>query len=68
MRAKATARAKVELEVSLDDHWGDECTVGQIMKQAKVGAVSKVHKIISVARGIDIVGSVEVTAIFVEDK
>jgi len=31
---QATAKVKLELELSLDDTWGDDCTVGQIHKQA----------------------------------
>ncbi len=67
MEHKATARVRVELDVFLSDTWGKDCTVEQIMKQAKDSACGYVEKTIRDKPRIERVGPVRVTAIFVEE-
>lgn len=66
----STARAKVivTIEVSLTDTWGTDCTVGQIQKQAKDGALGKLRKMAENTSGIKIVSPpMDVKAIIVDE-
>lgn len=40
----ATARATVTIEIPINDSWGEDCTVGQIYKQAEDSARGKIAK------------------------
>lgn len=67
MSVKATIKAT--LEISVDSRWGDDCTVGQVRKQALDGA----NLILSKALGKDpnrikMMGKTEVLSIhYTED-
>ena len=55
-----TATVKVTLEIKADSTWGDDCTVGQVKKQA----IDSARKIIGKAldkspNNIDLIGQIE---------
>jgi hypothetical protein len=41
---QAIAKVTMTVEVPLDQPWGDDCTIGQVLKQAKDSARQKVAK------------------------
>lgn len=53
----ATAKVRVELEISIPSTWGDECTVGQVRKQAKDSAEGILRKM-AAKNKIKIIGDI----------
>lgn len=43
---RAVARVKVVVEVQLTQPWGDDCTLGQLNKQAREDAILQVQRLI----------------------
>lgn len=67
-KIKAKARVKILLEISLPDVWGEDCSVGQVHKQAKDSAVNIVsQKIAASMKEMRMIGEVEVVCILVEE-
>jgi hypothetical protein len=44
MRVQATAKVLVVLEVESDGLWGPDCSIDQVQRQARDGAVQRVNK------------------------
>jgi hypothetical protein len=70
---RATARVRITIEIGPDDTWGSDCTVEQIMKQAKESALGRLDKLMHGTLPRDrhpqefrIVAAPEVTAVLVD--
>lgn len=64
-----SATAKVIITVEIDNtggSWGKDCTVEQIHKQARQGAMNRLGQLIQRERGIRIVGEPRVLGITYE--
>jgi hypothetical protein len=65
VKAGATARVQVTVEVDAGSSWGGDCTVEQIHKQAGEQAISLIHRHLNKERGFQIVGQPHVLAVLV---
>ena len=68
MKTRATATVKITLHVSNLGAWGEDCSIGQLHRQAKEGAAGMVRRALRDADGkplpdIHIVGDPVVTGI-----
>ena len=74
MATQSTARVRLVVEIALDDCWGDDCTCGQVFKQAQsaaLGAITNLGNPINAAdlsHRLRIVGEPEVVQIIQERK
>jgi hypothetical protein len=66
-RLKAHARVQLTVSIDLKDTWGNECTINQIQKQAKDGAISSMWKWVE-ETGVTIVGEPKVTIVIIENE
>jgi hypothetical protein len=65
IQARARVQVMLEVEASL---WGDDCTVGQVHKQAADDALATVRKIIEANKSkAVIVGTPKVTGVLTEN-
>jgi hypothetical protein len=46
-RVRATARVKVILQISVNSPWGPDCTIEQVMNQARDSAIDELGRFIS---------------------
>lgn len=46
MKIKATARVQLTIELETSAPWGEECTIGQLQKQAADEAILRTQKLI----------------------
>lgn len=60
----AYAKVTVEVEVPISSSWGNDCTMGQIYKQAADEARNRMNKICT-QNGLRVVGDFKVTAVAV---
>jgi len=51
-RTKSTATVLVTLEVDLDGVWGSDCTIDQVLKQARREGEELVRKIVGAERRV----------------
>ena len=66
---QATARVTVTVEIRVDDAWGEDCSMGQIVRQATEsarGVLSRMRKKPEHPLPFTIVGEPTVKAIFVD--
>lgn len=63
IRAKARVQVTIEVEASV---WGDDCTIGQLYKQAASDGVTAVSKLLHQTSGATIVGHPNVIGIITE--
>jgi len=64
-----TAKVVVTLEIhNTGGHWDDECSIGQIKKQAKDSAVQEIRRMIQEQAKIYLVGEPRVTVILIDDE
>jgi len=73
MGVRATAKVQVTIELSLDDAWGEDCTVGQIHKQSCDGARNTLNNKLSLIKAIEsnslrIIYPIKVTGIIYEQQ
>jgi len=67
-KMKATAKVKLTLEIPIGSSWGKDCTVDQVMKQAKNEAADIVHRVIY-RSGLHVkILSTEVKAVFANEQ
>jgi hypothetical protein len=64
------ARVLLTIEVPVNSSWGDDCTVGQIYKQAADEALGYIRNLESHGRParLTVIGEPRVTAVFVPNK
>ena len=76
------ATCTVELQIDLDDVWTEETTMGQIVKQAKEGAIDRVQRVFADAatddkdlvckrrnnHGVSLIGISKVVTRVIEEK
>jgi len=73
LKIDGRARVQVTLEIQCAQ-WGDDCSIGQLHRQASAEALAKVRSIISNANdkvkvyGVSIVGEPMVIAVLTEEK
>ena len=48
----STARVTLTLEIEVESTWGDDCTVGQVYKQAQDGAMGTISQMVA-ASGVN---------------
>ncbi len=63
--SKATAHVTLTVEITVGSTWGDNCTVGQIYKQAAEEALGIIDRLLG--EQIRIVGRPVVTAVAIEE-
>jgi len=59
----ATAVVTVTLKINVTDTWGDDCTVGQVKKQALDSASGILHRALKESKTIQIDKAVECIAV-----
>lgn len=59
---KATAIVRVEVEVTMTQPWGDECTLGQVYTQARSQAIELVRQ----GTSLRIIGEPKVRTVMTE--
>lgn len=64
----ARARVQVTLEFDVDGLWGDDCTVGQVHKQAKDSAIQKIQNAAGHISGKPVIKSLDVQSILYQDE
>ena len=71
-KIKATARVHITLEIDTDDVWGEDCSIGQLNKQATYSAINILNNLLSVKEGciqrIRVIGEPKVIGILTEEK
>jgi hypothetical protein len=60
----ASAIVTLKIQVTLNQGWGDECTVEQVKKQARDSALRKVGQWIEKREDIKLISEPEVAAIY----
>lgn len=64
-----TARVQITLDVASGSSWGDDCTLGQVHKQAAEGAINHINQLIRDGRlRATIVGTPLVKSIIVPQE
>jgi hypothetical protein len=66
-RLVTRARVQVIVDVDVSDHWGADCPVAQVHKQAKESAVRAIKSDIATLKRLVVVGDPKVTIIFAEE-
>jgi|GEM_PF-5942097 hypothetical protein len=61
--ATVTATVSINLEIEVNDTWGDQCSVAQVKKQSMESANGMLSKLLEGHRNINMKGSVECVAI-----
>lgn len=64
MKIRATARVQVTVEVDADA-WGEDCSIGQLYKQAAESGVTKLHNMLK-EQPYRIIGSPKVIGVITE--
>jgi hypothetical protein len=80
-KVRATARVQLTIEISGEGGvWGADCSIDQVHRQAREGAIGALHRVINRAARLDaeqvpavpinlrIVGEPKVTAVLVEEE
>ncbi len=60
---KTRAVVKVQIAVSLNDTWGEDCKIEQVFKQARISAINRVSKVLSTDTNIKIIVDPQVDTI-----
>ena len=68
VREKARAIATVILEIDVGSSWGNDCTIGQVYKQAKDTAEGVVEKLTRSYPGIRLIQDIKIDAIIAPNK
>jgi hypothetical protein len=67
VRTRTRATVRVTLEIDLSDRWGDDCSTGQVYRQARSEAIGMLRRIPQLTHA-RLVEEPSVTAITCEDR
>ena len=69
-KLKVEARARVQVTVELTTElWGEDCSIGQLYKQAAEDGISQIRKLIIESKcRVQVIGEPKVIAVLTENK
>lgn len=69
MSKRVTALATVEVIVQVSQGtWGEDCSIGQLYRQAEEGAVNEVRRALSESKKIKVIAALKVTGMMTKEE
>ena len=68
MKVSAKARVRIIIDLNIPAEWGDDCTIGQIHKQALDEARQTLERLCRPIRGVTLISSEVAGVILAEEK